>query len=69
MRDLNGSTPEQRLHAGRMLLNISDISEDEQSPLHNASAAERDAAIREVGDAHQWVQQICQNRRMQGAAS
>ena len=59
MRDLNGSTPEQRFHAGQMLLNSSDIGEDEESPLYNATSTQRDAAIREAGEAApQWVQQF-----------
>ena len=61
MRDLNGSTPEQRLQAGHMLLSISDISEDEESPLHGATPAQRDEVIRQAGEAHQWVQQFQQN--------
>ena len=63
MRDLKDSNPEQRLRAGQMLLNISDISEDEESELHNASAVERDVAIREAGDAHDWVQQFRRGRQ------
>eukprot|EP00435_Cladocopium_sp_Y103_P000982 s1539_g1.t1 len=47
----------------------SDISEDEGSPLHGASLAERDVAIREARNAHQWVQEFFQNQNAGGAAS
>ena len=69
MRGLKDSHAAQRLQAAQAMLRISDISEDEESPLHNAAMEERDAAIREAGEAHQWVLQFRQRERDEAASS
>ena len=69
MIDLKDSNAAQRLQAAQTMLSISDISEDEENPLHNATLEERDAAIREAGEAHEWVQQFRQRERDEAASN
>eukprot|EP00435_Cladocopium_sp_Y103_P075368 s332_g56.t2 len=69
MRSVKGADDSTRFRANQMLLTISDISEDEDSPLHGASLRERHEAIREAGDAHQWVQGFLGNQNPGGASS
>eukprot|EP00435_Cladocopium_sp_Y103_P048243 s97_g14.t1 len=57
MQTLRNSLGPERLRASQLVMDMNDISEDETSPLHRATLEERDAAIRESGEAHAWVAQ------------
>ena len=51
LRDLQNVTTAQRLRASHLVMNMTDISEDEASPLHGANETECNAAIRHSADA------------------
>ena len=51
LRDLQNATTAQRLQASHLVMTMTDISEDEASPLHGANETERNAAIRHSADA------------------
>ena len=51
LRDLQNATTAQRLQASHLVMNMTDISEDETSLLHGANETERNAAIRHSADA------------------
>eukprot|EP00435_Cladocopium_sp_Y103_P011418 s1333_g3.t1 len=45
------------------------FNEDGENPFHDATIAERDVAIKEARDAHQWVQGFFKNQNAGGAVS
>ena len=50
LRDLQNATAAQCLHSSRLVMSMSDTSEDEANPLHGANEVERNAAIKHAAE-------------------